>query len=180
MPFPDAIIHITSPVVISNGVVRCRISENGEIRLLLAMTGVMASFLSTLAVGTVSIPLLLLFPVSDSCVMRCLHVICHNIIGLITAVLKHILWRRVLTVPPGHCGKHPEMLVVLPLVCPALRGVLCVILYSLLQHTSWLENPWCRINRCWQCLSRSQGILYMHESLLHGDPSPSSPVIGTD
>ena len=91
MPFSDAIIYITSLVVVSNGIVRCGISENGEIQFLLVMTGVMASFLEVLAVGTVSIPFLSLFPVGNGCVMRCLHVICHNIIGLITAVLKHIL-----------------------------------------------------------------------------------------
>ena len=95
MPFPDAIIYITSPVVISDGVVRCGNSENGEIQLLLVMTGVMASFLLTPAVATASIPLLSLFPVGKGHVRRHLHVIRHNIIGLITAVLKHILWHRV-------------------------------------------------------------------------------------
>ena len=95
MPFSDAIIYITSPVVISNGIVGCRISENGEIQLLLVMTGVMASFLATLAVGTASIPFLSSFPVSDGHVMRRLCVICHNIIGLIAAVFKHILWCRI-------------------------------------------------------------------------------------
>ena len=92
MPFPDAIIHITSPVVIGYGIVRCGISENGEIQLLLAMTEVMTSFLLVPEVGTASVPLLSSFSVGDHHIMRHLCVIGHDIIRLIAAVLKHMLW----------------------------------------------------------------------------------------
>ena len=95
MPFPDTIIYITSPVIVSNGVVRRGISENGEIQFLLVMTRVMVSFLAMSAVGTASIPFLSSFPVGNCHVMRRLCVIRHNIIGLIAAVLKHVLWCRI-------------------------------------------------------------------------------------
>ena len=92
MPFPDTIIYITSPVIIGYGIVRCGISENGEIQLLLVMMRVMALFLSMPAVDTVSVPLLSSYSVGDCHITRHLHVICHNIIGLIATVLEHILW----------------------------------------------------------------------------------------
>ena len=95
MAFPDAIIYITYPVIVSYGVIRCRIPENGKVQLLLVMTWIMALFLAAPSVGMVSISLLLSLSIGNCGVTGHLRVICHNVIRLITPVLDHILWCRV-------------------------------------------------------------------------------------